>query len=709
MNDHDSKHIKNVVLVGHSGSGKTTLAECMLFEAGAINRRGSIAEKNTVSDYSELEQERGNSIFSTVMHLDWKDTKINIIDTPGMGDFVGEVISAFKVADTGVMVINAANGVEVGTELIWEYADHLRKPMIFVANHLDEEKSDFDGTVEQAKERFGRKVTVVQYPYNQGLDFNAVIDVLNMVMYQFGPDGGKPEKLPIPDEEKDKAMQLHNELIEAIAENDEGLMERFFEKGTLEETDMQKGLLISIRNHELFPLFCCSSKHNMGSGRIMGFIDYCCPSAAHMHPEKLTNGADLPCNAANPAVAFVFKTVSEPHLGDMSLFKVCSGTISVGDDLVNTSTGNTERISQMFLLQGKKRVNIDKAVAGDIAATVKLKKTHTNNTLAVKGQDVEVQPIHFPEPKVIAAIQVHNKGDEEKMGLALNHIHEEDSTITIDHNMELKQTLVTAQGELHMAMLKWKIEHLYNVQFDFIKPRIAYRETIQKAVKTDYRHKKQSGGAGQFAEVHLLVEPWYEGMPEPADLTVRGREEYPLKWGGKLVYYNCIVGGSIDNRFLPSILKGIMEKMENGPLTGSYVRDVRVCVFDGKMHPVDSNDMAFKTAGMMAFKNAFREADPKILEPINDLEVLVPAAMLGDVMGDIQTRRGIVMGMDTDGHYQKISARVPLVELYDYSSSLRSITQGRGKFTTRYAEYAPVPFDLQHKLIAEHQEELSEA
>ena len=709
MNDHDSKHIKNVVLVGHSGSGKTTLAECMLFEAGAINRRGSIAEKNTVSDYSELEQERGNSIFSTVMHLDWKDTKINIIDTPGMGDFVGEVISAFKVADTGVMVINAANGVEVGTELIWEYADHLKKPMLFVANHLDEEKADFDSTVEQAKDRFGRKVTVVQYPYNQGLDFNAVIDVLNMVMYQFGPEGGKPEKLAIPDEEKDKAMQLHNELIEAIAENDEGLMERFFEKGTLEETDMQKGLLISIRNHELFPMFCCSSKHNMGSGRIMGFIDYCCPSAAHMHPEKLTNGADLPCNVANPTVAFVFKTVSEPHLGDMSLFKVCSGTISTGDDLVNTSTGNTERISQMFLLQGKKRVTIDKAVAGDIAATVKLKKTHTNNTLAAKGQDVEVQPIHFPEPKVIAAIQVHNKGDEEKMGLALNHIHEEDPTITIDHNMELKQTLITAQGELHMAMLKWKIEHLYNIQFDFIKPRIAYRETIQKAVRTDYRHKKQSGGAGQFAEVHMLVEPWYEGMPDPPDLTVRGREEHPLKWGGKLVYYNFIVGGSIDNRFLPSILKGVMEKMENGPLTGSYVRDVRVCVFDGKMHPVDSNDMAFKTAGMMAFKNAFREADPKILEPIYDLEVLVPATMMGDVMGDIQTRRGIVMGMDTDGHYQKINARVPLVELYDYSSSLRSITQGRGKFTTRYAEYAPVPFDLQQKLLAEHQEELAEA
>ena len=709
MKSHDSTHIKNVVLVGHSGSGKTTLAECMLFEAGVINRRGTIAEKNTIGDYSDIENERGNSIFSHIMHVDWKDTKINIIDTPGMDDFVGEVISSFKVADTGIMVINAANGVEVGTEIIWEYADHLKKPMLFVANHLDEEKSDFDAMVEQAKDRFGRKVTVVQYPYNQGVDFNAVIDVLNMVMYRFGADGGKPEKLDIPAEEMDKAKQLHNDLIEAIAENDETLMERYFEKGTLDETDMQKGLLISIRDHELFPMFCISAKHNMGSGRIMGFIDYCCPSAAHMNPEKLTNGADLPCNSSNPPVAFVFKTMSEPHLGDMSFFKVCSGKLKVGDDLVNTANGQTERLSQIYLVQGKKREPVEEVLAGDIAATVKLKKTHTNNTLSAKGQNVEVVPIHYPEPKVQAAIHVHNKGDEEKMGMALNHIHEEDPTITIDHNMELKQTIINAQGEMHLAMLKWKIEHLYGIQFDYEKTRIPYRETIQKSVRSDYRHKKQSGGAGQFAEVHMLVEPWYEGMPDPPDLNVRGREEHPLKWGGKLVYYNCIVGGSIDARFLPSILKGVMDKMENGPLTGSYVRDVRVSVYDGKMHPVDSNDMAFKLAGMMAFRNAFREADPKILEPVYDLEIMVPADMMGDVMGDLQTRRGIVMGMDSDGHYQKIKARVPLSELHDYSSTLRSFTQGRGKFTRQFAEYAPVPFDLQQKLIEAHQEELAEA
>ena len=709
MKTYSSEHIKNIVLVGHSGSGKTTLAECMLFESGAINRRGSIAEQNTTSDYNDLEHERGNSVFSTVMHAEWKDTKINIIDTPGMDDFAGEMIAAFKVADTGILVLNAAHGVEVGSEIVWEYTDHLKKPMILVVNHLDEEKSDFDNTVEQAKERFSKHVTIVQYPYNQGVDFNAIIDVLTMTMYTFPADGGKPEKKPIPEAEMAKAQELHNALIEAVAENDEGLMEKFFDKGTLEEDEVVKGMMLSLRHHDIFPVFCVSAKHNMGSGRLMGFIDKCCPSAAHMPAEKLTNGADLPCNSDNPTVAFVFKTVSEPHLGDMSFFKVCSGKISAGMDLNNTDTDYPERMTQLFILQGKKRENVQELMAGDIGATVKLKKTHTNNTLSVKGQQIQIEPIHFPEPKVHAAIEVKNKGDEEKMGLALHHIHEEDPTVEIDHNMELKQTIVKAQGELHLQVLRWKIEHSYGVKFDFVKPRIPYRETIQKPVRADYRHKKQSGGAGQFAEVHMLVEPWYEGMADPAELNVRGREEHPLKWGGKLVFLNCIVGGAIDTRFLPSILKGVMSKMENGPLTGSYVRDVRVSVFDGKMHPVDSNDMAFKLAGMMAFRNAFREADPKILEPIYDVTILVPGDYMGEVISDLQTRRGIVMGMDTDGHYQKIIARVPLAELYDYSGSLRSLTQGRGKYHRAFAEYAPVPFEVQQELMSSHKEELAEA
>ncbi|MBC8047278.1 MAG: elongation factor G [Fimbriimonadaceae bacterium] len=709
MKNYSSDHIKNVVLVGHSGSGKTTLAECMLFEAGAINRRGTVADNNTVSDHHELEHERTNSIFSTLMHAEWKDTKINIIDTPGMDDFIGEVYSAFKVADTGIMVLNVAHGVEVGSEIIWEYADHLKKPMLFVANHVDEDKADFENTIDQAKERFGRKVTVVQYPYNQGLEFNSIIDILTMKMYVFGNDGGKPEKKDIPAEEIEKANRLHNDLIETIAENDEGLMEKFFDKGTLEESDMQKGLLISIRNHELFPVFCMSAKHNMGSGRLMGFIDYCCPSSAHMNPEKTSDGVDIPCNANNPAIAFVFKTVSEPHLGDMSYLKVCSGKIKTGDDLINTATNFSERISQLFVMQGKKREIVTEVVAGDICATVKLKKTHTNNTLAAKGQQVEMSKIIFPESKVQYAVEMLNKGDEEKIGIALHHIAEEDPTIIMEHNQELKQTIVNAQGELHLAAVKWKIEHLYGIKIEWVKTKIPYRETIQKSVKSDYRHRKQSGGAGQFAEVHMIVEPYYEGMPDPKDVTVRGREEHEMKWGGKLVFYNCIVGGAIDVRFLPSILKGVMEKMTNGPLTGSYVRDVRVSVYDGKMHPVDSNDMAFKLAGMMAFRNAFKDADPKILEPIYDVEILVPGDYMGEVIGDLQTRRGIVMGMDSEGHYQKILARVPLSELHGYSSTLRSLTQGRGKFTRKFAEYAPVPFEIQQQLIGAHKEELAEA
>lgn len=708
MKKYSSEHIKNVVLLGHQGSGKTTVAECMLFEAGAINRRGSVSENTTVSDFNELEHERSNSIFSSLMHVDWKDTKINIIDTPGMDDFSGEVYSAFKVADTGILVLNAAHGVEVGSEIIWEYADRIKKPMLFIVNQLDQDKADFETTVAQAKERFGRKVMIIQYPYNQGSDFHSVIDILTMKLYEFKKDGGKPEKKDIPEEEMAKALQLHNELVETIAENDEGLMEKFFDKGTLEESDMQKGLLLSIRNHELFPLFCMSAKYNMGSGRVMGFIDYCCPSAAHMNPEKTENGHDIPCNASNPTIAFVYKTVSEPHLGDMSFFKVCSGKIKQGDDLTNTETNSVERFSQLFILQGKKRESVEEVVAGDIAATVKLKKTHTNNTLAAKGQDIIVSKIKFPESKVQYAVEVANKSDEEKMGIALHHIAEEDPTIIIDHNVELKQTIINAQGELHLAMVKWKIEHLYHIKFDWIKTKIPYRETIQKSVRSDYRHKKQSGGAGQFAEVHMIVEPYYEGMPEPKDVTVRGKEEFDLKWGGKLVFYNCIVGGSIDTRFLPSILKGINEKMTNGPLTGSYVRDVRVCVYDGKMHPVDSNDMAFKLAGMMAFRNAFKEADPKILEPIYDVEIIIPGDYMGEVIGDLQTRRGIVMGMDSEGHYQKIIARVPLAELTGYSSTLRSLSQGRGKFTRKFAEYAPVPFDVQQQLIAAHKEELVE-
>lgn len=704
MSTYDQSHIKNIVLVGHAGSGKTTLAETMLFEAGAIKRRGTVEDKNTVSDYNEIEQDRGNSVFSTLLNLEWQGAKINLIDTPGFDDFIGEVLSALHVADTAVMVLNAQFGVEVGSELYWETIDHLRKPAIIAVNQLDHENADFDRAVEQAKARFGKHVVVVQYPMFDGGKFSGIIDVLKMTYYKFGAEGGKPEKLAIPDAEKAKADQLHNELVEASAENDESLMELYFEKGSLDEDELRQGMHIGLLKHELFPLFCLSAKNNMGSGRLMGFIGNVAPSAAEVLPMKTVGGGELKCDPKGSPVAFVFKTISEPHLGDLSFFKVCSGELTGGIDLVNEQTGSTERLNQLFTIRGKNRESATSLIAGDIGASVKLKSTHTNNTLHLKGKDVQIEPILFPEPRVRVAIVSAAKGDEEKLASALHHIREEDPTLIIEHSQELKQTILHGQGELHLAVAKWKIEHHYKLLVKFEKPRIPFRETIQKKVDAMHRHKKQTGGAGQFAEVHMRVEPYYEGMPKPADLTVRSTELIDLDWGGKLSFNNCIVGGAIDTKFMNAILKGIMEKMHNGPLTGSYVRDVRVCIFDGKMHAVDSNDQAFKTASLMAFKEAFRDADPKILEPIYELEVSVPEEHMGDVMGDLQTRRGSILGMDADGHYQKIIARVPLMELHNYSSSLRSITQGRAKYKMRFAQYEAVPFEVKQKLMEAHTE-----
>lgn len=702
MPEFDTSHVKNIVLLGHAGSGKTTLAECMLFEAGLISRRGSVNENNTVGDYHELEQERGNSIFSKLMHTKWRGYKINILDTPGYDDFVGEVLSALRVADTGVMLINAANGVEVGTDVIWEYTEKFRTPMIFAVNKLDHDKADFNKTVQQAKDHFGSKITVVQYPRQEGAGFHEIIDVLRMTMYKFKDNGGKPEKLPIPDDEKDRAEQLHKELVEAVASNDEALMEKYFDKGELEEDEMKEGLKKAMINHDIFPLFCLSAERNMGSGRLMGFIDNVCPSANEMPAQTTKSGEALTCDANGPACLFVYKTVSEHHVGDLSFFKVFSGTIKTGMELMNESNGVFEKINQLFLMEGNKRTAVNELIAGDIGATLKLRNTHVNNTLHIKGKNYELPSIGFPTSNMTVAIEPINKGEEEKLAQALHQLREEDPTLIVEVSQELKQTLLHCQGDMHLAVAKWKTENIHKVPVKFVKPRIPYRETIRKMADANYRHKKQSGGAGQFGEVYMRVEPWYEGMPEPAGLTIRGREVFNLDWGGKLVFYNCIVGGAIDTRFLPSILKGVMEKMQEGPLTGSYVRDVRVSVYDGKMHPVDSNDISFKIAGLQAFRQAFQQADPQVLEPIYSVEVLCPEDITGSVMGDLQSRRGIVEGMDTEGHFQKIIAKVPLAEMQDFSSSLRSITQGRAKFKMKFESYQAIPFDLQRKLADEY-------
>jgi elongation factor G len=708
MKVYDEKHIKNLVLLGAPKAGKTLLAEDMLFEAGIIHRRGTPEAKNTVSDCHEIEHERGNSVFATPLHTEWRDYKINIIDTPGFDDFVGEMISSVRVADTCMIVINAQHGVEVGAELVWNYIDQFQKPTMFAINQVDHPKADFDSALNSLREHFGTSVTQMQYPVNQGEGFNAIIDLLKMVMYKFPSEGGKPEKLPIPANEKEKASRLHNELVEKAAENDEKLMEKYFEQGTLDEDEMREGLKLGMINHDVFPVFCVSAKKNMGSGRMMGFIDNVAPSPREAKPETTTDGRKIAFDPSGPTVLFMFKSHLEPNLGKLSYFKVISGEVTVNSELVNSQTNATERIHQLFIMDGKSRTPVDKLVAGDIGVTLKLKDTFTNQTLHTKGNDITITPIEYPEPRIRTAVVAASKNDDEKIGEVLQKIHQEDPTLQVYFAKELRQLIIEGQGELHLSVCKWFLENVYKLHVSYQTPRISYRETIRKPSVASYRHKKQSGGAGQFGEVHMKIEPYYEGMPEPTDYSIRGKEVIDLDWGGKLVFYNCIVGGVIDARFIPSILKGVMEKMEEGPITGSYVRDVRVMVFDGKMHPVDSNDISFKIAGMMAFKDAFMRAEPQLLEPIYDVEISLPEEVMGEVMGDLQTRRSLIMGIDSKGNYQVIKARTPLAELDRYTTTLRSLSQGRASFRQRFAEFSPVPFDLQQKLAAQtHELELA--
>ena len=703
-----TENIRNVALLGHSGSGKTSLAETMLFEAKAISRIGDVEAGNTISDFTNIEQERGNSLFSTLMHAKWKDSKINILDTPGSDDFVGEIISSLKVADTAIMVINSSAGVEVGTELIWEYVDNYLTPSIFVINQVDHDKSDFDTALDQIKSRFGNKVLPVQYPLNQGGEFNTIVDALRMIMYQFGPDGGKPTKIEIPESEIGRAQEMHNALVEAAAENDEGLMEKFFDEGSLSEEELAKGLNIALAKHEIFPVFCCSATRNMGSGRIMGFINDIAPSPAIRPPATLKNGEEIKPDASADTTIFVYKTMSEPQVGKVSYFKVYSGTLKHGDELVNASNRTTERFNQLFEANGKNRDAVDALCAGDIGVTVKLKDSHTNDSLSSKGVDREIAPIVFPASRIRSSIEPASKNEMEKLFKALHTLSEEDPTLVLEQSATLKQTILHGQGQLHLDLAKYRVEKIHHVSFDYGKPRIPFRETITKMVDGSYRHKKQTGGSGQFAEVHMRVEPYYEGMAPPDGLTIRKEDNEELPWGGTLSFLWCIVGGSIDAKYSNAIKKGVMSKMEEGPLTGSNCQDVRVSVYDGKMHPVDSNDMAFMLAATQIFKENFVQAKPQILEPIYDVEILCSDDVMGDVMGDLQTRRAIIQGMEAEGHYQKIKAKVPLAEMYQYSSALRSVTQGRAKFSRVFAEYSSVTPDIQKKLVNEYEASKSE-
>ncbi len=704
----ETKNIRNVVLLGHSGSGKTTMIEAMLFEAKEISRIGSIDGKSTTSDFTNIEKDKGNSIFSTLVHAKWKDSKINIIDTPGLDDFVGEVVSSMKVADTAGIVLNSTSGVEVGTELVWENIEKYGTPAFFVINQVDHDKSDYEKTLEQAIDRFGNKVLPLQFPYNQGTGFNSIVDALRMVMYVFPEGGGKPEKKEIPADVMEKAQEMHNAIVEAAAEEDEALMEKFFEDGSLSEEDLAQGLKIALINQDIYPLFVTSGKENMGTGRVMGFINDIAPSPADRAPARLEGGETLECKKDGPNVLFIFKTMSEPQVGLVSYFKVYSGVIKSGVDLENKENRTVERLNQIFVTNGKTREQVDEIVAGDIGVTVKLKNSHTNNTLADKGVDVKIEKIVFPEPRIREAIIPPGKAEMEKLMKALHQIEEEDPTLKLEQNATLKQTIIHGQGQLHLDIIKYRIEKMNGISMDFTKPKVPYRETITKMSEGSYRHKKQSGGAGQFAEVHMRIEPYIEGMSDPSGLTVRNKELEELDWGGNLSYLWCIVGGSIDKNYSNAIKKGIIQRMEEGPLTGSNVQDIRVSVFDGKMHPVDSSDMAFMIATSYLFKDLFVKSGPKLLEPIYEVSILCPEESMGDIMSDLQTRRAIIQGMDSEGHYQKIIAKVPLAELYKYSSTLRSLSQGRAKFSRTFSDYAPVPHDLQQGLIAEYKAQQEE-
>lgn len=714
MKVYQTNEIKNIALLGNDGSGKTTLTESLLFEAGIISRRGRITQKNTVSDYFPVEQEYGYSVFSTVYHVEWNNKKLNIIDCPGSDDFVGAALTALEVTDTAVLLINGQYGPEVGTQNHFRYTEKLKKPVIFLVNQLDAEKCDFNSSLERLQEIYGSKVVPIQYPLNEGPDFNSLIDVLLMKKYSWAPGGGAPTIEDIPESEKEKAMEMHKALVEAAAENDEGLMEKFFETEALSEDELREGIRKGLVTRSIFPVFCVCAGKDMGVRRLMEFLGNVVPHVDEMPKVHNTRGEEIAIDANGPESLYFFKTGVEPHIGEVQYFKVMSGSVKPGDDLTNADRGSKERLGQIFCAAGANRMPVDQMVAGDIGCTVKLKDVKTGNTLNGKDCDNRFDFIKYPNPKYSRAIKAVKEADTEKMMTALTRMRQEDPTWIVEQSKELRQTIVRGQGEFHLRTLKWRLENIDKIQVEYSEPRIPYRETITKSAQAEYRHKKQSGGAGQFGEVHLIVEPYADGMPDPATYKVNGvetkmniksREEIDLEWGGKLVFINTVVGGAIDARFMPAILKGVMEKMERGPLTGSYARDVRVIVYDGKMHPVDSNELSFMLAARNAFSEAFKAAAPKILEPIYDLEVYVPADLTGDVMSDLQGRRALIMGMDMENGYQKLQAKIPLKELSNYSIALSSLTGGRASFTTKFASYELIPNDLQQQLIAEHTEE----
>lgn len=694
MKDYTTQEIRNMVLLGSTKSGKTTLAEAMLFEGKVIDRRGTVEDKNTVSDSSEFEKTNQRSVYATPLYAEYKGAKVNIIDAPGADDFCGGAVSAFKVCECGILVVNAQQGVEVGTQNNARLAGNYELPLIVAVNQLDGDKADWDAVRSSLKESFGSKIAYVQFPVTTGSTFDGFVDVLMMKYYHFKDQNGTREDLEVPAELMEQAEEYRQALIEKAAEYDDTLMETFFEKGTLTEDEIRKGLGIGIRARDVMPVFCVSAKRDIGVKRLLEFTK---------------NVAPVPQNDASaPAAMFIYKNDVEQHLGDVSYFKVMSGVITEGMDLEDPVTGNKERLSAIYAVAGSKKEKVGQLSAGDIGCVVKLKSGKANTTLSAPGSGISYDPIKFPASKYRAAVKAKNQTEETKLGEALAKISGQDPTVVVQYSKELKQTIIKCQGEQHINLVKWRINKEFGVEIELFAPKIPYRETITKTATANYRHKKQSGGAGQFGEVSILITPIVEGVPftnkfkvDGKDVTfnVKTQESFDLEWGGKLEFYNCVVGGAIDARFMPAILKGLNDKMTEGPLTGSYARDIRVFVYDGKMHPVDSNEISFILAARNAFKEAFRNAGPKIMEPVYNVEIMTPSEYLGACMSDIQNRRGIIAGMGSEKGFEVIRAIVPLAELYRYSTTLSSLTSGSATFSMEFAEYQQVPADVQAKLL----------
>jgi elongation factor G len=689
MKEYTPEHLRNVALIGHGGAGKTSLTEGMLFSAGHTTRLGKVEEGNTLSDYHPDEVQRQISINTSLLFTEWKGKKINILDTPGYLDFTGEVKGAMRVADTAVVLLKAVEGVEVGTEIGWRYAHEYESSVVVVVNKVDQENADVDGAIRQAQELLSHDVVPVQFPLRQGLGFDSVVDVLRMKVLKFAPGGnGKYTEEEIPGEANERARKMRQQVVELVAETEEALLNRYLEQGGLSDDELRDGLQAGLRSRKLFPLLCCSATQNVGVSSLLDFIADYCPGPKERgslvgHAPGSSNGEAIPVpqDPEGPASLFVFKAVSESHVGELSFFRVASGTVSPGLDMVNNHNGKSERLAQLFVMNGKDRKEIGQILAGDIGAVVKLKDTHTNDTLSSKGLTVEFAPILFPEPVFHSAIVPRAKGDEDKISTGLHALHQEDPTFVFRVDPELHQTIISGQGELHLDIVVKRLKQRYNVDVDLVEPKVPYRETIKAIVKdSEYKHKKQTGGHGQYGHVHLRIEPLGRG---------KGFE-----------FLDEIVGGVVPNKFIPAVEKGVVEAMKEGVLAGYPVVDVRVALFYGSYHDVDSSEMAFKIAGSMAFRKGFLEARPVLLEPIYNIEVKVPEDSMGDVMGDISSRRGKISGMEAVGKNQVIRAQVPLSELHKYATILRSKTGGRGVFSASLSHYEEVPREVAEKVIA---------